>query len=423
MPSCGKDTLCLNVPAMQQSSSHPTDCDLAILGGGLAGGLIAMAMAEKRPDLRVILIEQGERLGGEHVWSFFSSDIAPAHDFLVEPLIAASWQGYSVHFPNRSRNLGTGYNSITSAKLDAAVRAALPAEAILTGTPVRAAGPEIVEMQDRRTIAAGAVIDARGASGMAHLAGGWQKFMGQRLRLRHPHGLDRPIVMDARVEQFDGYRFVYCLPFSDTEVFVEDTYYSDTPNLDLPLLRGRIADYAASQGWETAAAAYEETGVLPVIAKGNFEAFWREHESGSAPDLARAGARAALVHPLTSYSVPDAVDFAMYLTTLDNLSGLRLGRVSHAWAAQHWRKGRFYRMLTRMLFGAARPHERWRMLERFYGLPESLVERFYAGRSTPADMIRILAGKPPVPIGAAIASLAGAGRPLADLSPRDGAQA
>ena len=72
-------------------------------------------------------------------------------------------------------------------------------------------------------------------------------------------------------------------------------------------------------------------------------------------------------------------------------------------------------MLTRMLFGAAEPRSRYRMLERFYRLPEPLIERFYAGRSTSADALRILAGKPPVPIGAAIASLMGGGRPLAPL--------
>ena len=38
--------------------------------------------------------------------------------------------------------------------------------------------------------------------------------------------------MDATVEQQDGYRFVYCLPFTSTSVFVEDTYYQDTPMLD-----------------------------------------------------------------------------------------------------------------------------------------------------------------------------------------------
>lgn len=364
-----------------------------------------------------MLIERADRIGGNHVWSFFSSDVAPEHHTLVEPLIAAHWQGYSVHFPGHSRELSSGYNSVTGVRLDAAVRAALPARALRTGAEVRGATPRQVVLADGSTIEADAVIDARGTSSLPHMTGGWQKFLGQTLLTAAPHGLERPIVMDARVEQADGYRFVYCLPFSDREIFVEDTYYADDPALDLSLLRGRIADYAAARGWRIEALLYEETGVLPVIARGDFDLFWREGVDG----LARAGGRAGLVHPLTSYSVPDAVKFAMHLATLDNLSSEGLGRASHAWAQQHWRRGRFYRMLTGMLFGAAPPHERWRMMERFYRLPESLIERFYAGRSTTLDMARVLAGRPPVPIGAAFASLAGRGRPLADLGlhPRD----
>ena len=59
-------------------------------------------------------------------------------------------------------------------------------------------------------------------------------------------------------------------------------------------------------------------------------------------------------------------------------------------------------MLNRMLFRAAKPAQRRRVMQRFYGLPEPLVARFYAGRPTWGDRARILAGKPPVPIGAAL---------------------
>ena len=45
------------------------------------------------------------------------------------------------------------------------------------------------------------------------------------------------------------------------------------------------------------------------------------------------------------------------------------------------------------------------MLERFYGLSEGLVRRFYAGRSTLLDKARILTGKPPVPIRRALREL------------------
>lgn len=389
---------------------HPRDIDIAILGGGLAGGLIALALARLRPELRLALIEESAGFGGNHVWSFFASDVEPADRWLTDPLVAARWEGYDVHFPAHSRQVDTPYVSITSERLDAALRAALPPEALFTGTKVASATRTSVTLAGGQTLHAGGVIDARGASGLPHMAGGWQKFAGRMLRLSEPHGLVRPIVMDARVDQLDGYRFVYCLPFSETEVFVEDTYYADEPDLDLPELGRRIDAYAAARGWRVAAVTREEAGVLPVIAAGDFAAFWRE-----GGDLGRAGTRAALVHPLTSYSLPDAVRFAVHLSRLNDVSGASIAEAGYAWAETHWRQRSFYRMLARMLFGAAAPERRYRLLERFYTLPGALIERFYAGRSTRMDMARILAGKPPVPIGAALASLAGGGRPLAPL--------
>ena len=62
-------------------------------------------------------------------------------------------------------------------------------------------------------------------------------------------------------------------------------------------------------------------------------------------------------------------------------------------------------MLARMLFRAAAPAERYKVLERFYRLPTNLIERFYAGQSTTWDRMRILAGKPPVPINRAVRAI------------------
>ncbi|HEX8055961.1 MAG TPA: lycopene beta-cyclase CrtY [Novosphingobium sp.] len=387
------------------------DCDIAILGGGLAGGLIALALARQRPDLRLLLIERGARLGGEHVWSFFASDVASEHAWLVEPLIAARWDGYEVHFPGHSRALDTPYRSILSENLDAELRRVLPAESLMTGTEVVDAGQTQVTLAGGRRLRAGGVIDARGALGMAHMSGGWQRFFGQMLRLERPHGLTRPVVMDARVEQLDGYRFVYCLPFSATEIFVEDTYYTEEPALDALRLAAHVRDYAAQQGWSVAEVLREDRGVLPVIGAGDFAKFWPDADTGPA----RAGVRAGLMHPLTSYSLPDAVRLAIQICRLPNLSGAALASASYAWAGAHWQQGKFYRMLTRMLFGAGEPQYRFRMLERFYRMPSGLIERFYAGRTTRGDMVRILAGRPPVPVLGAIASLAGGGRRLASL--------
>ncbi|MFC4295782.1 lycopene beta-cyclase CrtY [Novosphingobium tardum] len=380
--------------------------DLAILGGGLSGGLIALALASARPGLRVMLIEQGESLGGNHIWSFFDSDIAPADRALVAPLVERHWDGYDVRFPGSARTLGTGYNSITSARFDAVLRAALPGDAVLTGAVVAAADPAGVTLADGRRIAARGVIDARGLTAddpsLAALDCAWQKFHGQMIECPAPHGLTRPRVMDARVTQHDGFRFVYCLPFDEHRVFVEDTYYSDGPAIDPQLLAGRIAAYAEAQGWSDARVLASETGVLPVVIGGDFDAFWPADDP-----LPRAGTRAGLFHPLTSFSLPDAVRLASLVAGLPAHDSATLAVAIRDHARNRWNAGGYYRLLTRMMFRAAEPAQRWRPLAHFYRIGAARVERFYAGRSTMTDKLRILMGRPPVPLGRALATIAG----------------
>ena len=91
----------------------------------------------------------------------------------------------------------------------------------------------------------------------------------------------------------------------------------------------------------------------------------------------------------------------------DDLSGPALAAATRRFAEATWRERGFYRLLDRMLFRAAEPAERYRVLERFYRLDAGLVGRFYAGRSTLFDKARILAGKPPVPLGRAVRAMIG----------------
>lgn len=379
--------------------------DLAIVGGGLAGALLALAVQEARPGIRLALIEAGAQLGGNHVWSFFDSDLDAAGRALLAPMVGYRWEaGNEVRFPGFGRALASPYNSITSTSLDAHVRAMLD-DAVLCGTAVTTAQADGVTLADGRTIRAGGVIDARGLAGpddplLAGIAAGWQKFVGQTLRLAAPHGLSRPIIMDASVAQIDGYRFVYVLPLGARDVFVEDTYYSDDAALDVAAIEDRIADYAAAQGWQVTEVLHQETGVLPVVIGGAFDALWPR-----ADQVARAGVRAGLFHPVTGYSLADAVRFALHVARLPDLSGAALARSSRTYAQRHWRSGGYYRLLDTMLFRAAVPEQRYRIFERFYRLSEKLIGRFYAGRSSYYDRIRILCGRPPVPIRAAMHAL------------------
>lgn len=355
---------------------------LTIAGGGLAGCLTALALAKLRPEVPILLVEQGERFGGNHIWSFFDADVATGDRWLIEPMITKIWNGYDIRFPARARTLPTRYNSTRSELLDALVRDRLRADQYRLG-----------ETADRIDI------DARGATNLEALDLGWQKFVGREYRLAAPHGLTRPIVMDACVDQTDGYRFVYCLPFTEDRLLIEDTYYSTDPALDRAEIGARIEAYADAQGWRVAALEHEETGVLPVAMGGDFDAFWPEADRS-----ARIGLRGGFFHPTTGYSLPDAVRIALLIARQADFA--TLPALLRAEAKRLWKARGFYRLLDKMLFRAAPPAERYKVLEHFYRLPPNLVERFYAAQSTLADKARILSGKPPVPIGRALKALA-----------------
>lgn len=377
--------------------------DFAIVGGGLAGGLIALALRRARPDLSVALVEAGETLGGNHRWSWFASDLTPEGAALLEGFRRCEWQGgYDVSFPGHSRHLATPYRSLASEDFDAALRRALPADTIRRAEVARLS-ERGVTLASGDELAARAVIDCRGPVSAPELTGAWQVFMGRQLRTEVPHGIERPTIMDARVPQLGGYRFVYVLPLGAHELFVEDTYYQDTPVLDRRALSSRIDAYCAAQGWHGEPLTHE-TGVLPVVTGGNFAAFQAAHRI---PGVAVAGTRGGFVHPLTSYTLPFAVETALAVAADADLPGAQLAAMLEARARNHWRATGFYRRLGSMLLGAARPEERYRVFERFYRLPEGLIERFYAARSTRLDRARVLCGKPPVPIGRALAALNG----------------
>jgi len=382
-------------------------CDVAIVGAGLAGGLLALALTARHPGMDVRLIDADVAVGGNHLWSFFGSDVTTRDRWMVEPLIAHRWDGYDVRFPAHARTLAEAYHSVESERLDGAVRAALPVHALMLGRGAAAVTPTAVVLDDGTRVTARGTIDARGAGDLSMLECGWQKFAGRTLTVADGHGLSRPIVMDATVPQIDGYRFVYSLPFSATEVFVEDTYYSDTPDLDAAAVHVRIDAHAAAQGWPLRdgwpanGSPRRETGVLPVVMGGDFDRYW------GGDGVARVGARAGLFHPTTGYSLPDAVRLAALLADRRDFDGAALHEATRDHARRIWRARGFYRMLDTMLFRAAEPEERYRVLERFYRLRPGLIGRFYAGRSTLADKVRVLAGKPPVPISRAIKVLAG----------------
>jgi lycopene beta-cyclase len=65
-------------------------CDVLLVGGGLANGLIAWRLRQRRPELSVLLVEREPTLGGQHTWSFHATDVEPAQDAWLAPLLRRS---------------------------------------------------------------------------------------------------------------------------------------------------------------------------------------------------------------------------------------------------------------------------------------------------------------------------------------------
>ncbi len=241
------------------------------------------------------------------------------------------------------------------------------------------------------------MVDGRGPAPSPHLDVRFQKFVGWVVRLAENHTLPHPVIMDALIDQADGYRFFYTLPFDTRTLLIEDTHYSDGPDISQTEYGEEIERYANSQGWKITELLRAEAGVLPITLGGDIHAYWDAQEL----PVARSGLSAALFHPATGYSLPNALRLADEFGELADFSAESVYALTRTASETLWQSTGFYRALNRMLFLAAKPAERRQIMERFYGLSPALIARFYAGRNTLADKARILAGKPPVSLGKA----------------------
>ncbi|MEO1265512.1 MAG: lycopene beta-cyclase CrtY, partial [Pseudomonadota bacterium] len=338
--------------------------------------------------------ERGHVLGGNHTWSFHATDVTPGEDEWLKDLVTYRWDSQEVRFPAYERKLNTGYRSIISDALAAIVHDRLPQLSVRLGADAVDVTPTDVTLATGEVLSAPLVIDGRGALQEQPLAIAFQKFYGLEVETAVPHGETHPIIMDATVDQHDGYRFVYTLPMTETRILVEDTYYSDEADLPTDLLRTRAEAYAASKGWQIRSVVRTEQGILPITLAGDIDQHW----SNLGSDIPRSGLRAWLFHATTGYSVPYAVRLADRIAAAPTLTSPAIAKLVETVSREVWSEQAFMRLINRLFFVGARPHERVAVMARFYKLNEGLIQRFYAGKSHLADKARVLSGKPPIPI-------------------------
>lgn len=362
--------------------------DLILVGAGLANGLIAWRLKQRHPQMKILMLEQGASPGGNHTWSFHHHDLSAAQHQWIAPLVAHRWPGYQVIFPELMRDIDQPYYTVSAERFASQLREAL-GDALWLNCPVTDVAPDSVQLEDGTTLRARAVIDGRGQQAMPGWRCAWQLFVGQEWRLAEPHGLTRPLLMDATVAQHNAYRFFYLLPLTPDTLLIEDTRFSNAPDLPAEQYRDAIRQYAAQHGLALVQLLREETGCLPLTLAGDAPL----HASQPC-----SGMRAGLFHAVTGYSLPLAAQLADAIAGQERIDAPGLHRLVQAMATRQWRSQGFLRLLNRMLFLAGQADRRWQVMQKFYRLPDATIARFYAGNLTLTDKARILTGKPPVPI-------------------------
>ena len=366
------------------------DFDYLIVGGGLQGGLLTLAIRHHQPHATIALLERNDGLGGNHTWCIHDNDIPSDTLPWVTPLLAYRWDGHRILFPDVEHVLDEPYSGVSSERLGEVVGKAMANGSgceIRLGAEAEDVGAECVRLSTGEALRGKAVIDARGGvrpSGRARA--GYQKFFGMEVDLVAPHGMELPIIMDARLDQSEGYRFMYVLPTGDRRLLLEDTYFNEDASLDPDRLEHEIRKYAAARDWTISRVVRTEQGILPMP--------WSERiEPPANGGPLGAGYRGGWYHPGTGYSFPIALRLAEFVAGRgpEVLFGDELRR----FAREHRRQAWFPRFLNRLLFRWYPPSNRRYIFERVYRMPAATVRNFYALDLNAKERLRFLTGRPP----------------------------
>lgn len=372
--------------------------DLAIVGGGLAGGLIALAARRAHPDRRILLIEARPVLGGNHLWNFLDSDIVAADRPILAPLITYGWRNFGIVFPSYQRMIQTGLYSIRSDRFDQVLREILPPDSILSGRTAVTVGPTWVDLDDGTRIEAGGVIDARGASDLELLEPAWRKFVGYELQLAGPHSVRNARLIEAGEQQTGGLGFFTLLPLETDKLFVEDVRYTLDPSFDISEYARRIFNLAARFGWKILDSARGQAGALPIAMGGDFEGYWQSGGAG----VAKAGRRAGLFHPVTGASLADSLTAARLVAGLSDWSGDALHKALYDHARRTWRGRGFYRRFAGQMLRDMPAPEQSGMLEALYEMEPAIIGRFHRAGLSRTDRMGFALGGGPMTLFAAL---------------------
>src|SRR4051812_45029920 len=356
---------------------------ILIAGGGLAGSLAALAMARHRPDVPLLIVEERETFGGDAYCLFSDAELADDGADLAASLAIDRWPGFYAAFPGFSRKLKAGMTGFAAADVHQAMIKALDPKCYRLGTKVVAVREDALVLDGGETIKAQGAIDARGPTAMSTLDLLYAARLERDYRFGAPHRVDRPVLIDATVDQIGGLRFFQCIPLSEERLLVADVCISERAQAD-EQAAARVTAYVKARGWARPRARADRTASRPLPLGGDFAAFWR---LGGAR-AAKLGLRGGFVHPVTGRTIGDAASMALLLAGQSDFSGDALHDLFEAEAKQMWKKREFLRNITASLAAAA-AEDRRDIAERLCRLDPGTIQRLQADRLGMLDRWRV----------------------------------
>ncbi|MDG0969842.1 MAG: lycopene cyclase family protein [Porticoccaceae bacterium] len=244
------------------SNKNVINLDVAIIGGGNAGMTLAKNLAAQRNNLVTTVFEPKTPQQRNYCWSLWAT---PEQQAGLKHCERGSWHKWrlvsdeeDVLLTSKKFNYlclsSTDYLQHSEDSLEGCIDIKRSSVDNLTGQH-----NFISQGQDYR---AEHIFDSRPPLEAAY--GLKQHFLGWEIRTKQPlPDTTVATLMDFRVDQSRGLHFIYALPFSNHNLFVESTMISRQLE-DKDWYRQAISEWLCNQGIEVEELIREEIGVIPM---------------------------------------------------------------------------------------------------------------------------------------------------------------
>lgn len=354
-----------------------------IAGGGTAGCLAALAMARLRPEVPLLIVEEREQFGGHCFHHLFTDEVEGEAQALLAAIPGQRWPGFYLAFPGLARNLKGSIGGFIPDALHRAMVETLRPEQYRLGTKVVAVKDDALVLDGGEEIKAEGALDARGAANLSMLDLLYETRVERQIITRAPHRLDRPLLVDATIEQNLGFSFIQAFPLGPDRMRIAKLLVSERAQPD-EAAEARLDHYLATRGWSQTEVVDHCALSRPLPYGGDFAAFWR---IGGAR-VAKLGLRGGFLNPATGQTLADAARCAVLLAGQRDYGGGALHDLFEEEAKQAWRRREPMREVNAAM--AATPPEARRVAaERLYRLDPGTLLRFRTDRLGLLDRRRL----------------------------------